>query len=100
MADAQPVAGVTIHALTDENIELERSATDQNGVAIFSRATLFPSKQPHATLFLADTVDGPVIRPIGIDAGYTSGAESVALPQKHRAAIVTDRNLYRPGQTV
>jgi alpha-2-macroglobulin len=100
MTDAQPLGGVTIHALTDENIELERAATDQNGITMFSRAALFPGKQPHATLFVADTVDGPVIRPIGIDAGYTSGAESVALPQKHRAAIVPDRNLYRPGQTV
>jgi alpha-2-macroglobulin len=100
MADVQPVAGVTIHALTDENIELERAATDQNGLAMFSRAALFPLKQPHATLFVADTVDGPVIRPIGIDAGYTSGAEAIASPQKRRAAIITDRNLYRPGQAV
>jgi uncharacterized protein YfaS (alpha-2-macroglobulin family) len=51
MADAQPVAGATIHALTDENIELGRAATDQNGLATFSRAELFPGKQPHATLF-------------------------------------------------
>jgi uncharacterized protein YfaS (alpha-2-macroglobulin family) len=100
MADARPVAGVTIHALTDENIELERAATDQNGLAMFSRAELFPGKQPHATLFVADTVDGPVIRPIGIDAGYTSGAEAIASLQKRRAAIITDRNLYRPGQAV
>ena len=100
MADAQPVAGVTIHAVTDENIELQRAATDQNGLARFSRAELFPGKQPHATLFIADTADGPVFRPIGIDSGYTSGTEAVASPQKRRAAIVTDRNLYRPGQLV
>jgi len=98
MADAQSEAGVTIHAVTDENIELERATTDENGLAMFKRARLFPGKQPRASLFIADTAEGPVIHPVDMDAGYASGEESIPSPQKRRAAIITDRNLYRPGQ--
>ena len=42
MSDAQPVADVTVRAVTDDNIELGRSTTDKNGIAIFSRSQLFP----------------------------------------------------------
>jgi alpha-2-macroglobulin len=100
MADAKAVAGVPIRAVTAENIELEKVLSDANGVATFSRTALFPNQQPHATLFIAETVDGPVGRPVEPGAGYTSGSEVVASPAKRRGAIVTDRNLYRPGQTV
>ena len=100
MADAQPVAGVAVRAVTAENIELQRATTDQNGIATFSRGELFPEKQPHATLVIADTVAGPVVRSLEINTGYTSGSEVVAAPENRRAAIITDRNLYRPGQVV
>ncbi len=100
MGDAQPVAGVAVRAVTAENIELQRATTDRNGIATFSRAELFPDKQPHATLIIADTAGGPVVRSLDIDTGYTSGSEIIAAPQNRRAAIITDRNLYRPGQVV
>jgi alpha-2-macroglobulin len=100
MADAQPVAGVAVRAVTAENIELQRAITDRNGIASLSRAELFPVKQPRATLIIADAVDGPVVRSLDIDTGYTSGSEIIGAPQKRRAAIITDRNLYRPGQVV
>jgi uncharacterized protein YfaS (alpha-2-macroglobulin family) len=100
MAGAQPVAGVAVRAVTAENIELQRTTTDRNGIATFSRAELFPDKQPHATLIIADTVDGPLVRSLGTNTGYTSGSEVIASPQKRLAAIITDRNLYRPGQVV
>jgi alpha-2-macroglobulin len=100
MADAQPVAGVAVRAVTAENIELQRAITDQNGMATFSRAELFPGKPPRAALLIADTVDGPVVRTLDANAGYTSGSEVNAAPQTRRGAIITDRNLYRPGQTV
>jgi uncharacterized protein YfaS (alpha-2-macroglobulin family) len=100
MADAQPVAAVTVRAVTAENIELQRTTTDQNGMATFSRAELFPDKQPHATLLIAETIAGPVVRSLDLHTPYTSGSEVIAAPQKQRAAIITDRNLYRPGQIV
>ena len=100
MADAQPVAGVAVRAVTAENIELQRATTDRNGLATFSRAELFPGKQPPAALLIADTADGPVVRTLEVNAGYTSGSEVIAVPKNRRAAIITDRNLYRPGQAV
>ena len=69
-------------------------------IATFSRAELFPDKQPPATLVIADTVDGPVVRSLDGNTGYTSGSEVIASREKRRAAIITDRNLYRPGQIV
>ncbi|MBV8141542.1 MAG: hypothetical protein JOZ60_05785, partial [Verrucomicrobia bacterium] len=100
MADAQPVAGIAVRAVTAENIELQRETTGQDGIATFRRSTLFPDRQPHATLIIAETSDGPLVRSLDIDTGYTSGTETVPLPEKLRAAIITDRNLYRPGQSV
>ena len=89
-----------MRAVTDDNIELGRSTTDRNGIAIFSRSQLFPEKQPPAGLFIAETANGPAVRPAGAGEGYTSGSEETRPAAKHRAAIVTDRNLYRPGQVV
>jgi uncharacterized protein YfaS (alpha-2-macroglobulin family) len=100
MSDALPVAGVTVRAVTDENIELGRSTTDQNGMAIFLRSQIFPEKQPRVALYIAETVNGPAIRPAGAGGGYQSGSEVTRPAAKHRAVIVTDRNLYRPGQVV
>jgi alpha-2-macroglobulin len=100
MADAQPVTGVAVRAVTAENIELQRATTDQNGLATLSRTELFPGKQPPATLLIVDTVDGPVVRTLDVNAGYPSGSEIIAVPQNRRAAIITDRNLYRQGQAV
>jgi len=100
MSDAQPVADITVRAVTDDNIELGRSTTDRNGIAIFSRSQLFPEKQSPAGLFIAETANGPAVRPAGAGEGYTSGSQEIRPAAKHRAAIVTDRNLYRPGQVV
>jgi alpha-2-macroglobulin len=100
MADAQPVADVAVRAVTAENIELQRATTDKNGIATFSRAELFPDNQAHATLLIANSVAGPVVRSLDNNTGYTSGSEVIASPQTRRAAIITDRNLYRPGQVV
>ncbi|MBV8351561.1 MAG: hypothetical protein JOZ21_04735 [Verrucomicrobia bacterium] len=100
MSDARPVANVIVRAVTDENIELARSTTDRNGIATFARSVLFPQKQPRASLFIAETENGPALRPAGPGSGYTSGEDQSLPAAKHRAVIITDRNLYRPGQVV
>jgi uncharacterized protein YfaS (alpha-2-macroglobulin family) len=100
MSDARPVANITVRAVTDENIELVRSTTDRNGMATFPRNLLFPPKQPHVSLFIAETANGPALRPAGAGSGYTSGDDESRPAAKHRAVIITDRNLYRPGQVV
>src|SRR4030095_12335615 len=57
MSDASSVARVTIRAVTEENIELARAVTDNNGIAEFPKDTVFPktrdAKKTH--LFIADT---------------------------------------------
>jgi uncharacterized protein YfaS (alpha-2-macroglobulin family) len=100
MADAQPAEGVVVRAVTAENIELQRATTDKNGIATFARVVLFPGQQPHASLVIADMPAGPVVRSLDSNTEYTSGSEGIAPTQKRRAAIITDRNLYRPGQVV
>ena len=42
MSDASSVAGVTIRAVTEENIELARAVTDKNGIAEFPKDQGFP----------------------------------------------------------
>ena len=100
MSDAQPVSGVNVRAVTDDNVELGRSTTDRAGIATFPRGQLFPEKPPHVALFVAETVNGIAVRPAGAGDSYTSGNDKSRPLARHRAAIVTDRNLYRPGQVV
>src|SRR5262245_53886058 len=51
MSDARSVAGITIRAVTEENIELARAVTDKNGIAEFQKDKAFPktrdSKNTH-----------------------------------------------------
>jgi uncharacterized protein YfaS (alpha-2-macroglobulin family) len=99
MADDQPVAGVTVRALTDENIELARAVTDKNGMATFVRDTILPTKKPTAYLFIAETTAGPALQ-IAEATTYSSSGDGARSPLKPHVEIITDRNLYRPGQVV
>ena len=66
MSDASSVAGVTIRAVTQENIELARAVTDNNGIAEFPKDTVFPktrdSNAKSTHLFIADTATGPALQ--------------------------------------
>src|SRR6267378_1905637 len=42
MSDASSVAGVTVRAVTEENIELARTVTNKNGMAQFAKDSIFP----------------------------------------------------------
>jgi alpha-2-macroglobulin len=103
MSDASSVTGVTIRAVTEDNIELARAVTDKNGIAEFPKDKVFPkttdrnAKNTH--LFIADTASGPALQ-FAEATAYPSGYDSAPSPNKPHAEIVTDRNLYRPGQTV
>ncbi len=100
MSDAQPVSGVTVRAVTADNIELVRAVTDKDGIATFPRQELFSPKGPRVAFYVADTPNGVVVRSESAEGAFESGND-IATPQaRNRAAIVTDRNLYRPGQTV
>ena len=103
MSDASSVAGVTIRAVTEENIELARAITDKNGIAEFPKDTVFPktrdSNAKNTHLFIADTATGPALQ-FAEGTAYSSGSDYAPPPKRSHAEIVTDRNLYRPGQTV
>src|SRR5215831_6288236 len=76
MSDGSSVAGVTIRALTEENIELAHAVTDKNGIAEFPKDTVFPktrdSKNTH--LFVADTATGPALQ-FAEATAYSSGSD-------------------------
>ena len=100
MSDAQSVPGMTVRAVTNENIELDRAVTDKNGMAVFLRDKIFPEKNPGVYLFIADTANGPALQFADGSAYSSSGGGGYASPRKPHAEIITDRNLYRPGQVV
>src|SRR5262249_61294119 len=65
-SDASSVAGVTIRALTEDNIELARAVTDNDGIAEFPKDKVFPktsdSNAKNTHLFIADTATGPALQ--------------------------------------
>ena len=101
MSDGRSVAGATVRAVTEENVELARAITDNNGMAEFARDTVFPkarnSKNTH--LFIADTPTGPALQ-FAEATAYSSGNDYARAAKRSHAEIITDRNLYRPGQTL
>ena len=100
MSDAQPVADVTVHAVTDDNIELVRSTNRQRRDRDFFAQPNFPRKTAARRLFHRGHSNGPAVRPAGAGDGYESGNEETRPAANHRAVIIPDRNLYRPGQAV
>jgi len=100
MSDAQPVSGVTVRAITADNIELERAVTNKEGIATFPRQELVSSKGSRVAFYVADTANGIVVRSESAEGAFNSGNDVATPLARNRAAIVTDRNLYRPGQTV
>ena len=99
MSDAKPIAGVTVRALTQENIELACAATDEQGLATFTRDQILPAKNPGVHLFIADTVQGPALQ-FADGQTYSTPNDDLRLTRKPHAEIITDRNLYRPAQLV
>ncbi len=98
MSDAQSVVGMTVRAVTNENIEIARAITDAKGIATFDRDKVLPAKGSGAHLFIADAPNGPAIQ--FADAGIYPSGERSGPAAKPRTEIITDRNLYRPEQTV
>jgi alpha-2-macroglobulin len=99
MSDARSVPGMTVRAVTSESIELDRAVTDKNGMAVFLRDKVFPNKAPGVFLFIADGANGPALQ-IADGTAYSSSGGGEAPRRKPHAEIITDRNLYRPGQVV
>ncbi len=103
MSDATSVADVTVRAVTEDNIELARAVTDKNGITQFPKDSLFPrsydAKAKNAHLFIADTATGPALQFVD-GTSYPSGSDYARSGRRPQVEIITDRNLYRPSQTV
>jgi alpha-2-macroglobulin len=98
MSDAQPIAGITVRALNSDSIETARATTDANGIATFTLGALFPPKESQTQYFVAYTATGLAV---GLADGstYEAGSAGGAYTQDF-TALITDRNLYRPGEEV
>src|SRR5437588_424098 len=59
-----------------------------------------PAIRTRAAIFIADTASGSAIQFADGSAYSSSGGGGYASPRKPHAEIITDRNLYRPGQVV
>ncbi|MEY2547134.1 MAG: alpha-2-macroglobulin [Verrucomicrobiota bacterium] len=99
MSDGQPVAGATVRAVTKENVDLASALTDKNGMSIFPKDRILPEKRPGVHLFIADSPNGPAMQ-FAEGATYAQSGETSRAALKPHAEIITDRNLYRPGQMV
>ncbi|HWB59783.1 MAG TPA: alpha-2-macroglobulin family protein, partial [Chthoniobacteraceae bacterium] len=121
MSDGMPAPGITVHVVTRSNKELDRATTDENGIVSFSEqlfagylngnflgdSTPADTNKDLAYTLIADTQDGPALQFLDLatfNSGapiYTPrGANANKQGQELRSVIVTDRNLYRPLQTV
>ncbi len=110
MADGLPRAGIVVRALSDSNFELARATTDRDGLARFARTDLAPPKGKNggepAQQFRrrhpggarpSARSDGAMLNP---DASLPDKPTDPPAGQRLRAVVLTDRSLYRPGQTV
>lgn len=98
MSDGRPVPGVPIQVFTRDGIALPASTTDAHGEARFDRATVVAQGEP--ALILAGK---PGQQCVQFPGQPTFPGGSVAYEDEaatERGIIVTDRNLYRPGETV
>ena len=109
MADGLPRPGITVRALSASNFELARATTDRDGLARFSFADLVPPAGKNggepARSLVADTPEGPAIGTLdgaglGMDVNLPDKPVEPPRGVKLRSLVLTDRSLYRPGQTV
>ena len=109
MSDGMPVPGVTVHLVTEQNAEIDSAVSDKNGIVSFPRQPFSATEKNRAFSFIADTPDGPALQfvdatsyPSGIPEDGQSGpnAPGKKTAGELRSIIITDRNLYRPAQTV
>ncbi len=103
MADASPVPSAEIIAITNEGIELARGRTGNNGIISFENGALFNPDNPlgQAAYFLIRGPDGVTFAQQAQPPKFASGYATT--PQQSKtltASYITDRPLYRPGETV
>jgi uncharacterized protein YfaS (alpha-2-macroglobulin family) len=102
MADGAPVAGATVRMFSRDPIELGNAVTDETGLAVFANPNFFfdhklrPTGVGDGSTLVVESAGRRVIEPVRV--GYRMYETAPA--KELRTAVITDRNVYRPGHTV
>ena len=91
MADGEPMPKTTVFALDKAFQNIASVSTDANGLATFDVFAL-----AGAQYFSCENT----IQPIALSDRFSGGSLSGRLPPSLRAYTLTDRPLYRPGQSI
>ncbi len=91
LSDAKPVNQSFVTALDKDLKEIASSSTDANGLAIFDLLSTAVAKY----LLCEGT-----LQPIALSDQFSGGSLSARPPPALRAYTLTDRPLYRPGQSI
>ena len=91
LSDAKPVNKSVVTALDKDLTEIARSPTDENGLATFDVLSTGLAKY-----FLCEGT----LQPIALSDQFSGGSLSARPPPALRTYTLTDRPLYRPGQSI
>jgi alpha-2-macroglobulin len=91
LTDGNPIRKSTVSALDKDLREIARSLTDENGLARFDMIAIAGAKY-----FLCENT----LQPIALSDQFSGGVLGSRAPPPLRAYTLTDRPLYRPGQSV
>ncbi|MDB2346755.1 MG2 domain-containing protein [Verrucomicrobiales bacterium] len=105
MTDGNPVPGATVKVLDRKNAVLGEGVTDNEGLLSLSRLVSIPEGMSRPTYILIKSEQGNGIQPYWgarfISSGYTRRTPTASHDNAHLLShTFTDRNLYRPGDTV
>lgn len=95
LTDGQPLAGATITVLDDKLTEIAKATCDAQGMAQWPGTAI-----AGATYFLVEAEGISTLQPVDLADQFSSGYLSSRPPPALRAFTFTDRNLYRPGQSI
>jgi uncharacterized protein YfaS (alpha-2-macroglobulin family) len=100
MSDGLPApAGIRVRIVDEKSGDIASAVTDKRGIAAFSNDTIAGALPRKPGWFIAETPHGAAWQMAGATplGGSSSRAKQM---RKLRSLIVTDRNLYRPGEVV
>ncbi|MBO1360470.1 alpha-2-macroglobulin family protein [Acetobacter sacchari] len=103
LATATPLSGVTVTLTAQGGDELGVVRTDKTGQAIFAPGLMRGARAETPTSVAANGPDGDFAM-IRVNQSWFDlsdrGADGQPMPGEQQAELVTDRGIYRPGETV
>ena len=91
LTDGMPVKKASVSALDKDLKEIAHTVTDENGLASFEMLAIAGAKY-----FLCEDT----LQPIALSDQFPAGSLSTRAPAPLRGYTLTDRPLYRPGQSI